>query len=195
MHLTVIFDDSRIIVDGEAYTVELAPDIALWAIQWDGVSGHCEYRDPAMPNTIFHDESKIQPYLDLWQAAHVAATGPLPPVKEDVIVERNRRLEAGFDHDFKDPRGVHRIGTTKADLEGWNEVDKLAGLIRRGAVPENAITISTDTGPATITTEEWDQIQAEAHAFRQPIWHASFTLQDMTPIPSDYDHDSYWTET
>jgi hypothetical protein len=28
--------------------------------------------------------------------------------------------------------------------------------------------------------------------FRQPIWAASFALETMNPIPSDYANNSYW---
>src|SRR5690606_41968408 len=42
-----------------------------------------------------------------------------------VVAERDRRLAMGFDYDFQDERGVHRISTTPADMAGWDEVTKL----------------------------------------------------------------------
>lgn len=114
------------------------------------------------------------------------------PTAENVIAERDRRLSLGFDFDFGDERGVHRIGTTKDDLEGWDEVHKKADLIRRNVIDETHIGISTDTGAALITPVEWDLMQAAAANFRQPIWQASFGLQAMKPIPSDYADDGFW---
>ena len=36
---------------------------------------------------------------------------------EQVAAERDRRLALGFNYDFGDSRGVHRIGTTLADID------------------------------------------------------------------------------
>lgn len=69
MRLTVIFDDSLVIKDGVARKVVL-PDLPdLWAIQWDGSTGHFEYRDQAIPNARVETESELAPFLSLWQAA------------------------------------------------------------------------------------------------------------------------------
>jgi hypothetical protein len=42
----------------------------------------------------------------------------------DVVAERARRLALGFLYDFGDARGVHHIGTTLDDMNGWDEVAK-----------------------------------------------------------------------
>jgi hypothetical protein len=109
----------------------------------------------------------------------------------DVVAERARRLEVGFDYDFGDSRGVHRIGQTAADLAGWSEVTTAAqAAINLGdATP---IGIVTDTGPVEVTPLEWQAILAAATAYRQPIWAASFVLQAMQPIPADFADDIYW---
>ena len=109
----------------------------------------------------------------------------------DVSRERDRRLALGFDYDFGDARGVHRIGTTKGDEEGWDEVTKIA-LSRNAIGSTDPITIMTDTGPAVVTPLEWLAVLEAAAAFRQPIWQASFVLQAMDPIPDDYAEDSHW---
>lgn len=117
---------------------------------------------------------------------------PPPPAGtvEGVLAERTRRFELGFDFDFGDARGVHHIGTTKADMEGWDDVTKAcSALIGQGS---QTMTIVTDTGPAEITPLEWQQVIVAATAARQPIWAASFALQAMDPIPHDYTDDSYW---
>jgi hypothetical protein len=109
----------------------------------------------------------------------------------DVSAERDRRLALGFDYDFGDARGVHSIGTTKGDEEGWDEVTKIA-LSRNATGSTDPINIMTDTGPAVVTPLEWLAVLEAAAAFRQPIWQASFVLQAMDPIPPDYAEDSHW---
>lgn len=119
---------------------------------------------------------------------------PPPPSAIDVIAERARRLSAGFDYDFGDGRGVHRIGTTPADMVGWDEVTKLASALAALGDTATTIPILTDSGQAEVTAIEWQQILVASAAFRQPIWMASFVLQAMEPIPADYaTNEVYWS--
>lgn len=117
---------------------------------------------------------------------------PPAPTAEDVIAERARRLALGFDYDFGDGRGVHHIGTTDADMKGWDEVAKASSAFIALGAPTTEIAIVTDTGPVTVTALEFQAILAAATAARQPIWAASFALQAMDPIPVDYADNSYW---
>lgn len=114
------------------------------------------------------------------------------PSREDVILERQRRLAAGFDYDFHDSRGVHRIGTTDRDMFGWDEVSKGAAALLALDMPDAKIQVVTATGPVEVSALEWQYVLLAAAAFRQPIWQASFALQVMEPIPMDYSDDSYW---
>lgn len=131
-----------------------------------------------------------------WRAQYgdeAAATYQARPISvEQVIAERERRLALGFDYNFGDARGTHRIGTTKKDLEGWDEVSKIAQAAINLGAPTTEIAIVSDTGPVTVTALEWQMILAAAGAHRQPIWAASFALQAMSPIPLDYVNDGYW---
>ena len=115
------------------------------------------------------------------------------PTVDMIATERNRRLALGFDYDFGDARGVHRIGTTKDDMVGWSDVSTYAGaLIDRGDLTTQ-IPIATDTGTCLVTPPEWRAIEIAAAQFRQPLWTKSFALMAMNPIPADYTHDSYWS--
>ncbi|MTH94878.1 hypothetical protein [Roseibium sp. RKSG952] len=126
-------------------------------------------------------------------AALSPASQPNVVIPADIIAERNKRLSIGFDHDFGDSRGVHRIGTTESDMRGWSEVTSIAQAAILAGDPDAEITIATDTGTVAVTATEWQSVLTAAHAFRQPIWQASFTLAAMDPIPADYADDSYWS--
>lgn len=117
---------------------------------------------------------------------------PIIITPAQVVQERTRRLALGFDYDFGDGRGIHRIGTTAQDMAGWNEVTQWANAMQGLGQHTAELTAVTDTGPVTITPADWHAIIAVAHAFRQPIWQASFVLQQMSPIPLDYRDGSYW---
>lgn len=113
----------------------------------------------------------------------------------DVQIERQRRLDVGFEYDFGDERGVHHIGTTVSDMKGWDEVAKLANALINKNLGNNTIDIVTNTGPVTITANEFMDIQLAAANFRQPIWAASFYLQTLNPIPVDFTSNTYWSNT
>ncbi len=117
---------------------------------------------------------------------------PPPPTVADVIAERNRRLALGFDYDFGDARGVHRIATTPDYKAGWDEVTKASKAALALGEPGRLMGIKTETATALVTALEWQEILLEATDRRQPIWKASFDLQDMTPIPADYADDIHW---
>lgn len=115
------------------------------------------------------------------------------PSAPQVVAECERRLSAGFSYDFGDSRGVHQIGTTDADMKGWDEVSKASQAAIAVGMPTAPMHIVTETGPVTITALEWQQILLAATVARQPIWAASFALQAMSPIPDDYTSDAYWS--
>jgi hypothetical protein len=125
-------------------------------------------------------------------AEELAAIAAIPGTPGQVILERERRLAGGFDYDFGDARGVHRIGTTAQDMRGWDEVNLAAQVAVILGDPGATIDIETDTGGATVTALEWLAVLTAAGAFRQPIWQASFALLEQDPIPADFADDSHW---
>lgn len=109
-----------------------------------------------------------------------------------VALERTRRLALGFDYDFGDGRGIHKIGTTEQDMKGWDEVTKWAQAKFALGLNTDTKLISTDTAPVEITPLEWFSLINEVDSFRGPIWQASFILQSMNPIPANFTDDKYW---
>jgi len=134
---------------------------------------------------------QIQSWIDEGNA--IAPYAPPAPTVIDVQQERARRLALGFAYDFGDQRGVHHIGTTPADMEGWRDVIYYANALIDSGDTETQIGIVTDTGTTAVTAPEWQVIMLEAASVRQIIWAASFALQAMQPIPGDYADDSYWS--
>ncbi|APU92947.1 hypothetical protein PQB34_gp19 [Ochrobactrum phage POI1126] len=129
-------------------------------------------------------------YGKIWTGS--ALISPDPTV-DDVVTERDRRLQLGFDYDFGDNRGVHHIGTTETDMRRWmDEVTPLAQAFINRNDQMGRIGIFTETGPVTITAAEWQQILIASADYRQPLYQASFVLQAMNPIPADYKDDKYW---
>lgn len=129
--------------------------------------------------------------VDLTEAEKDALRPPITP--EQVQAERRRRLALGFDYDFGDARGVHTLATTEKDMEGWDEVTQWANAMIAKGTPSETLLIATETGSATVTALEWQDVLATATAMRQPIWQASFWLQSQDPIPHDYaTNEDYW---
>jgi hypothetical protein len=113
--------------------------------------------------------------------------------QDHVIAERERRMALGFDYDFQDARGVHRFGTTQADMKGWDDVDKSVNAMMTLGFSGVEFPIDTNTGPVLITPIDWAKITMGATAFRSPLWMKSFALLAMAPIPSDFASDAYWS--
>ncbi len=114
-------------------------------------------------------------------------------LEEALTTELERRLAQGFDYDFGDSRGVHKIGTTAGDMKRWvEEVSPAAQALINLQQPEAVIGIKTDTGPVAITAAEWQQVLAAAMAFRQPIFQAYFALKASDPAVDDHTDDAHW---
>lgn len=146
---------------------------------------------PVLRPIVVEGEGAIeQTVIELERVRVVRSAAPITVA--DVVAERERRLAAGFDYDFGDARGVHRIGTTAADLAGWSEVSTYAGALIDSGDVTTTIGIMTDTGPCMVTAPEWRAIELAAAQFRQPLWAKSFGLMASNPIPADYTDDRHW---
>lgn len=155
----------------KAFSLGSLSDKSTWIIDWTGQQQQADV-DAA--------------------AAAIAAFDPDAATVDDIVMERKRRLALGFAYDFGDARGVHHIGTTLADMEGWRDViDYANALVDLGDVTTQ-IAIVTDTGPAAVTAPEWQAVMLQAAQVRQLLWAKSFALQAMNPIPTNYADDSYW---
>jgi len=119
-------------------------------------------------------------------------TGIPPVTADEVIAERIRRLEQGFDYTFADSRGTHHFATTEEDMKGWSAVDASAGAFIDVGLPDQEIQLITGTGVVAVTAIEWKSVMVAAAIWQQPIWQSSFVLQSIDPIPSNYKDDEHW---
>ena len=126
----------------------------------------------------------------VYDGTRVVVTWAVTP--EMVQRERARRLAAGFDYTFADARGTHRIGTTAADLVGWDEVTTISNALIATGMGSQIIHVQTDTGPLDLTAIEWQSVLLASAQFRQPIWLASFAILAKAPIPADYASNIHW---
>jgi hypothetical protein len=61
----VVKEDNMISVDGDGRVGEYTFPSNLWAIQWDGTSGHAEWTDG--PNTVI-EAADVDGYITAWEA-------------------------------------------------------------------------------------------------------------------------------
>ena len=78
--LTVVKEDNMILVDGDGRVGEYTFPSNLWAIQWDGSTGHAEWTDG--PNTVI-EAADVAGYITAWEAN--APDAVAEPTAQEVI--------------------------------------------------------------------------------------------------------------
>ena len=78
--LTVVKEDNMILVDGDGRVGEYTFPSNLWAIQWDGSTGHAEWTDG--PNTVIEADD-VAGYITAWEAN--APDAVAEPTAQEVI--------------------------------------------------------------------------------------------------------------
>ena len=61
----IVKEDNMILVDGDGRVGEYTFPSNLWAIQWDGSTGHAEWTDG--PNTVI-EATDVAGYITAWEA-------------------------------------------------------------------------------------------------------------------------------
>lgn len=86
--VVVIAEDGVIVVDGETRNSDsYAFADNLWAIQWDGTSGHAEWTDGENTELVASD---VDTYISMWTANTDAAEVPeTPPTGQEIINNDN----------------------------------------------------------------------------------------------------------
>ncbi len=67
MNVNIISDDKSMVVDGEYLKFDFTIDDSIWSINWNGSSGHVEYRD-TISNLEITDFSDYQYLVDAFNS-------------------------------------------------------------------------------------------------------------------------------
>ena len=120
---------------------------------------------------------------------------PKQPKKRHVEAEYNRRLEAGFVHEFDDERDSFFVATTEKAQKGWERVTKRASVLRDLGDADTTITIRSKGVKVAVTGPEWLAILKHATDIEQELFEKFTALVEMSPIPMDFADDKYWIES
>ncbi len=94
MNVTVVKEDKAVMIDGEGMNFDFDLPSNVWAIQWDGTSGHIEFND-GTPNEELTDFSNYQYLVDAHatekQRIVDAESNRVIPL-EEYRAERNSKL-------------------------------------------------------------------------------------------------------
>lgn len=97
MTLTILNENNTVILNNEPLEFDYELDANIWAVQWNGNSGHIEYADDT-PNEEITDISQFQSVIEAYNAkvaemAHQNIDDENAPISlEELREERNRRL-------------------------------------------------------------------------------------------------------
>ena len=83
--LTVVTEDNMIEIDGDGRVGEYTFPSNLWAIQWDGSTGHAEWTDG--PNTVI-EAADVAGYITAWEAN--APEAVVEPTAQEVTNSENK---------------------------------------------------------------------------------------------------------
>jgi hypothetical protein len=81
--VNVVTEDKVIVVDGEARNADYTFPAALWAIQWDGSTGHAEWTNGANTDITSTD---VDSYIAMWTQNPPPAEVPVTPLTAQEII-------------------------------------------------------------------------------------------------------------
>jgi hypothetical protein len=97
MRLTIIIVDGAVGKDGVFYnhldlTACQIPN-NVWALQWDGSSGHIEFNTPIPNEDITNLPAWADACLSVWDAKDYLVKNPPPPTTGQIISENERKAK------------------------------------------------------------------------------------------------------
>lgn len=114
MNLTIIADDGIVAVDGVFRTVNLTTlDANIHAVQWNGTTGHIEYKDDSF-NLDITDVTAYQTFIDAWTSA----------VEPPLTLNDNKTVKTA---EFMDECLI-RIVAQVSDWDSMEAIKTIAGI-------------------------------------------------------------------
>ncbi len=112
--ITIVPDDNRVIVDGEARNVSMAGmNPTIHAVQWFGAIGEIEYNDGRAHEQIFSLAS-FQVFVDRWTNAETP-----PPTLDELKTAKKAEFAT---------EGVKRIAAQVPDWDSLETIKTVSGL-------------------------------------------------------------------
>jgi hypothetical protein len=148
MRLTIVPEDSLVIVDGVPVSIDLLGFSELsgvHAVHWDRDKGEVEFKDGGGSNSIITD---VSPYMDVVTAhgvevAQQAEAAAAQAILDEPRFNRDDALEA-IVHDFGDGRIIQARESDETNLRNSEEM-----MIRRGL--PSMVWVMADNLPANVT--------------------------------------------
>jgi hypothetical protein len=148
MRLTIVPEDSLVIVDGVPVSIDLlgfSELIGVHAVQWYGSEGEIEFKDGGVSNSIITD---VSPYMGVVDAhgvevVRLAEAAEAQAILDEPRFNRDDALEA-IVHDFGDGRIIQARESDETNLRNSEEM-----MIRRGM--PSMVWVMADNLPANVT--------------------------------------------
>ena len=133
-HVTVIPEDSVILINGEALVFEYLYPAELRAIQWHNGSGHVEFSDELTPNLIIQGqedyEKYVYPYVQMWEERDTSSS-MMEPGQESTAEQRIKSRLLEIDLESVRPLRAKVSGTsTPEDDATLAALEQEAGALR-----------------------------------------------------------------
>ena len=132
MRIILVTNDNVMLVGDNAMNIDLS-DLAaagIWAVHFDGATGHIEYADPNRANQVIHDTAIISEQLSAFneklaneqaQAAQAAAQAQAEQSERDAQRQAQQEKLAGFDYTHHDK--AMKISFTEQDRRAVMEAN------------------------------------------------------------------------
>ncbi len=94
MNVSIVREDKVVTVDGESVNFGFNLDDSIWAIQWNGTSGHIEYNDIDVANEEIDSISQFQPILDAYNAEKARLEAETDRIAEEARLANGGSVDA-----------------------------------------------------------------------------------------------------
>lgn len=185
-HVTIVPADKLIIVNGEALIFDWEPiEENIHAIQYHNDSGHIEYED-ASPNMSISNEdyeTKVKPYVDLWQVEKNRILEEQRKAEEEynsvpnVRARKLSELNASFTQAESDGTLESSVGfTIDANERANRDIDGLIKALEN--TPEETVMFcAADNSFHEVTLDNLKTMQLEVIGYGQQLYQTKWELR------------------
>lgn len=129
---------------------------------------------------------------DAWDGRSFMPAPPPAVTSEQVNAERERRLDAGTVISVAGYGDIPVEGRLKDQIAYLGVLSAARDAASGGGQPANLKFRDRDNVMHSLTPAQMVALMTAARSYAQRIYEASWILKDQTPIPQDYQSDTYW---